>query len=124
MRRFLILFALALIPIQVILYLVWQYYSIPLTLSAALWRMLGGAAAAGYIAWRIDRQMGGKKPKSAKAAPETTLYQRPTFDQMATLAGKAPDPAPPQDTAPEAPPASGAPMTLAERLRQQQTKRD
>ncbi len=124
MRRFLILFALALIPIQVVLYLAWQYYSIPLTLSAAIWRMLGGAVAAGYIAWRIDRQMGGKKPKSRPAEPEKTLYQRPTFDQMAALSGKAPEPAPPQDAAPETQPDSGAPMTLAERLRQQQTKRD
>jgi hypothetical protein len=124
MRRFLILFALALIPIQAILYLVWQYYSIPLTLTAAIWRMLGGAAAAGYIAWRIDRQMGRPKSKPGAVREEAPLYRRPAFDQMATLAGKAPDPAPPQEAAPETPPASGEPMSLRDRLRQQQTKRD
>jgi hypothetical protein len=68
--------------------------------------------------------MGRPKSKPGAVREEAPLYRRPAFDQMATLAGKAPDPAPPQEAAPETPPASGEPMSLRDRLRQQQTKRD
>jgi hypothetical protein len=119
MRRFLIIFALALIPIQVILYLVWQYYSIPLTFSAAAMRMLGGAIAAGYIARRIDRQMGGRKQAGAEEATPA-IYQRPTADQLAGLGGKTEEGA--QPPAVDVSPATDAPLTLAERLRQKTRK--
>ena len=122
MIRFLVIFAIVLVPILTLLGLVYQYYGVELTLTGILLRTLGGVVAAIYVARRVTRLLGGSKKKAAPERPAPSLYERPNFDQISILTSPPAAEAAPGEPgpAPEASEPEGG--TLADRLRQKRGK--